>query len=78
MATSSKADISETKNFFRIFYCVSEIYIKLGVFKKKDQSYSLSIKEIINCERGSYLNVQKATFHATLRQITSQRVPNTA
>ena len=32
MATSSKANISETENFFRIFYCVSEIYVKFGVF----------------------------------------------
>ena len=34
---------------------------------KKDQSHSLSIKEIINCETGTYLNVQKAIFHTTLR-----------
>ena len=39
-------------------------------FEKKDQSQSLSITEIITCETGSYLNVQKAIFHATLRQIT--------
>ena len=35
MATSSKADISETENFFRIFYCVSEIYVKLRIFKSE-------------------------------------------
>ena len=70
MATSSKGGISETQNFFRVFYCVSKIYVKFGVFWKKDHSPSLSIKEIINCETGSYLNVQKAIFHATLRQIT--------
>ena len=39
-------------------------------FEEKDQSQSLSITEIINCETGSYLNVQKDIFHATLRQIT--------
>ena len=33
-------------------------------------SHSLSITENINCERGSYLNVQKAIFHATLRKTT--------
>ena len=38
-------------------------------FEKKDQSQNLSITEIINWETGSYLNVQKAMFHATLRQI---------
>ena len=32
MATSSKADISETEKFFWIFYCVYEIYGKFGVF----------------------------------------------
>ena len=39
-------------------------------FEKKYHSQSLSITEIINYETGSYLNVQKAIFHATLRQIT--------
>ena len=44
--------------------------LNLVYFGKKDHSHSLSITEIINCETGSYLNVQKAMFHATLRQIT--------
>ena len=44
--------------------------LNLEYFEKKDQSRSLSINEIINCETGSYLNVQNAMFHATLRQIT--------
>ena len=70
MATSSKADISKSERFFWIFYGVSEIYVKFGVFWKKDQSQSLSITEIIKCETGSYLNVQKAMFHARIRQIT--------
>ena len=70
MATSSKADISKTENFFWIFYYISEMSVKFGILRKKDQSHSLSIKEIINCETGSYLNVQKAIFHATPRQIT--------
>ena len=70
MVTSSKADISETENLFSIFYCVSEIYVKFGVFSnKKDQSHSLSITEIINCEKGSYLIDQKDIFHAALRRI---------
>ena len=38
--------------------------------EKKDQSQSLSITEIINCETGSYLNVQKPIFHATLQKPT--------
>ena len=45
--------------------------LKFEYFGKKDHSQSLSITEIINCERGSYLNVEKAIFHVTLRQITS-------
>ena len=34
-ATSSKADISKTENFFSIFYCFNEIYVKFRVFWKK-------------------------------------------
>ena len=39
-------------------------------FEKKDQSHSLSNTEIIHCETGSYLNVQKSIFHGTLWQKT--------
>ena len=78
MATSSRADISQTQNFLSLFYYVSEIYIKFAVFKKKDQSHSLSITEIINCETGSYLNVQKGKIQATLQKTTYQQLPNTA
>ena len=35
MATSSNADISETENLFSIFDCVSQIYVKFRVFRKK-------------------------------------------
>ena len=38
--------------------------------QENDQSRSLSITENINCETGSHFNVQKAIFHATLRQTT--------
>ena len=38
--------------------------------EKKDQSQSLSITEINNCETGSYLNVEKAIFHPTLPKTT--------
>ena len=44
--------------------------LNLEYFEAKDQSQILSITEIINCETGSYLNVQKAIFHATLPQTT--------
>ena len=39
-------------------------------FETKDQAHTLSFTEIINCETGSYLNVQKAIFRATVRQST--------
>ena len=32
--------------------------LNLEYFEKKDQSESLIITEVINCETGSYLNVQ--------------------
>ena len=34
-ATISNAIIWETKNIFRIFYCISEMCMKLGAFSKK-------------------------------------------
>ena len=59
------------KTYSRFFYCICGMYVKFEVFrKKKDQSRSLSITEIINCETGIYLNVQKAIFDATLRKTT--------
>ena len=45
--------------------------LNLEYFEKKDQPHSLSITEINNCKRTSYLSVEKAIFHATLRQPTS-------
>ena len=44
--------------------------LNLEYFEEKDQSQSISITETINCETRSYLNVQKAMFHATFQQIT--------
>ena len=56
-ATISDAIISETKDFFWIFYCISEICIKFTAFPKKDEYSSLIISEIIDGERRGYLNV---------------------
>ena len=58
------------KTCYQFFIAFVKSTLNLEYFEKKDQSHSLSITEIINCERGSYLNVQKAIFHATLRQKT--------
>ena len=70
MATSPNADISETEKFFWIFIAFLKSTLNLEYFERKDQRHNLSITEIINCETDSYLNVQKAIFHATLRQTT--------
>ena len=54
----------------RFFIAFLKSTLNLEYFEKKDQSQSLSITEIINCKTGSYLNVQKAIFHAMLRKTT--------
>ena len=56
--------------FTRFFIAFLKSTLNLEYFEKKDQSQTLSITEIINCETGSYLNVQKAIFHGTLRKTT--------
>ena len=58
------------KIFSRFFFAFVKCTLNLEYFEKKDHSYSLGITEIIYCETGSYLNVEKAIFHATLRQRT--------
>ena len=71
MATGAKAEISGTEPCFLIFFIAFlKSTLNLEYFQKKNQSQSLSITEVINCETGSYLNIQKAIFHATLPQIT--------
>ena len=59
----------KTFSEFLIAFLKSTLTFKY--FERKDQSQSLSIKKVINFETGSYLNVKKAIFHATLRQTTS-------
>ena len=66
------------KTCSQFFVAFLKSTLKSEYFQKKDQSHSLSINEIINCETDSYLNVQNAIFHATLRQTTYYRFPNTA
>ena len=58
------------KTFYGLFIAFLKSTLNLEYFERKDQSQSLSITEIINWETGSYLNVQKAIFHATLRRTT--------
>ena len=49
--------MSQTKDFFYTFYCVSEICMKFRAFQKKDEYPSLIISEVIHAERRGYLNV---------------------
>ena len=62
------------KSSFGLFIAFLKSTLNLEYSERKYQSQSLSITEIINCETGSYLNVQKAIFHITLRQTTCYRV----
>ena len=63
--------ISRKLNTFSGFFIAFlKSTLNLEYFERKDQSQSLSIKEIINCKTGSYLNVQKAIFHVMLQQTT--------
>ena len=58
------------KTCSRFFIAFLKSTLNLEYFEKQDQSPSLSINEIINCETGNYLNVQNAIIYATLRKIT--------
>ena len=58
------------KTCSRVFIAFLKSTLNVEYLEKKDQSQSLTITEIINCKTGSYLNVQKAIFHATLRKTT--------
>ena len=50
------------KTFSGFFFAFLESMLNLEHFQRKDQSHSLSITEIDNCETGSYLNLQKAVL----------------
>ena len=65
MQTSMKLE-----NFSPLFVAFLKSTLNLEYFGKKDHSQSININEIINCKTGSYLNVKKAIFHATLQQTT--------
>ena len=62
------------KTFSQFFIAFLKSTLNLEYFERKDLSQSLSITEIINFKKDSYLNVQKAIFHATLRHTTCYRV----
>ena len=56
------------KTISRFLIALLKFKLNLEYFQRKDQSQRLSITEIINFGTDRYLNVQKAIFHATLRQ----------
>ena len=58
------------KTCSRFYIAFLKSTLNFDYFERKDQSQSLRITEITNFETGSYLNVQKAIFHATLRKTT--------
>ena len=58
------------KNCSGFFIGFLKSTLNFEYLEKKHQSQRLSIKEIINCEKNSCLNVQKAMFHETHWQIT--------
>ena len=58
------------KTFPGFFITFLKYTLNVEYFERKDQSQSLSITKIINCQASSYLNVQNAIFHTTFRQIT--------
>ena len=57
----------KTKDFFWIFDCLSEIYMKWRTFSKEGESSGLSISEIINSKRGGYLSAWKALLQNSFR-----------
>ena len=64
------------KTFSGFFIAFLKSTLNFEYFRRKDQSQILSITEIINCEAGSYLNVQKAIFYEALRQTTISETEN--
>ena len=58
------------KTCSQFFIAFVESTLNLEYFEKKYQSHSSSIKEIVKCETGSYLNDEKGIFQATLRKTT--------
>ena len=58
------------KTFSGFFIGFMKSTLNLEYFERKDQPQSLNITDISNYETGSYLNIQKAIFNATLPQTT--------
>ena len=65
--TQLETPLSQEKNIFSIFDCISEMCMKFRTFSKKKEYPSLIITEIIASERDIYLGVQKVLLQHTIR-----------
>ena len=65
------------KTFSRFLIALLKSALNLEYFERKHQCQRLNITEISNYETGTYLNIQKSIFNATLRQATCYLVQNT-
>ena len=60
--------MSKIKLFLWSFFCISEMCMKFKTVREKKYEYpSLIISEIMDCERGGYLNVEKVLLQKTMR-----------
>ena len=55
------------KTFCWFFIAFLKCAWNLEHFEKEDEYHSLIISEIMDCERGGYLNVQKVLLQKTMR-----------
>ena len=59
--------LKKLKTFCGFFIAFLKCACNLEHFDEKDEYPSLIISEIIDCERGGYLNVEKVVFQKTMR-----------
>ena len=62
-----KRHYQKTKDFLWFFIAFLKCAWNLEHFEKNDDYPSLIISEIIDCERGGYLNVSKVLLQKTMR-----------
>ena len=67
----------ELKKFCRIFFLILEATENLAHFGKQDQLHSLNILEVIDSEKGGYLNARNFLSQKTYPESTCSRVANT-
>ena len=58
----------ERKPFSQYLFALLKSTSNSKYFEKKEESHSLRVSELINSERGGYLNIQKFPFQNTIRQ----------